>query len=93
MTSRRHVRFYPADFMAAVAPYSATVAGAYILALCEYWEAGSVGLPDDPPALRQLCRCSEKEWQQVGPVVFGKLLFKDANGLWQEPKRPLALAA
>ena len=82
------VRFYPLQFLLTVAPYSPTVAGAYILTLCEYWEAGSVGLPDDQPALQKLCRCSEKEWQQVGPVVFGKLFFKDANGNWQEPKQP-----
>lgn len=41
------VRFYPADFAAAVAPYPVEVAGAYMAALCKYWEAGGVGLPDD----------------------------------------------
>ena len=44
---RQFVRFHPADFMAAVQPYSAAVAGAYILALCKYWEAGAEGLPND----------------------------------------------
>jgi len=78
------VRFFPAEFLAAVFPFSPTVAGAYILALCEYWAAGSVGLPDDQPALQKLCRCSDTEWRTVGPVVFGRLFVKDAGGQWQE---------
>src|ERR1039458_6280080 len=81
---RQFVRFHPADFMAAVQPYSAAVAGSYILALCKYWEAEEEGLADDQEALQKLCRCTDAEWRTVGPVVFGKLLVKDTGGRWRQ---------
>jgi uncharacterized protein YdaU (DUF1376 family) len=77
------VRFYPADFLAAVQPFPAAAAGAYIRALCYYWQGASVGLPDDREALRRLCGCAETEWATVRPVVFGKLFVKDSSGRWQ----------
>jgi hypothetical protein len=44
----------------------------------------SVGLADDQADLQRLCRCSVNEWLTIGPVVFGRLFVKDADGLWQE---------
>lgn len=89
----KSVRFYPADFFATVQAYPVTVAGAYILALCKYWEAGSVGLPDDQEDLQKLCRCSGPEWRKLGLVVFGKLFVKDAGGLWREKAAGRAASA
>jgi uncharacterized protein YdaU (DUF1376 family) len=87
MSSRRpSVRFYPADFYAAVQPFPAAAAGIAILLLCHYWQAGSIGLPNQAAELCRLCKCSAVELHAAWPLVR-QIFFVDCNGLLQEQKK------
>ena len=78
--------FYPA-FFAAVSAYNAAVAGAYIRALCYYWQVNNcVGIEDDQDAMMRICGTDKEDWDKHGSTVFGKLFILDGNGLWQQKR-------
>ena len=81
------IRFFYADFSAAVAVYSATVAGAYIRALCYYWQVTNCnGIEDNSGDMQSLCGLNSMEWEKHGRIVFGKLFTLDGQGLWQQKR-------
>lgn len=81
-----YMPFYGKDFFAAMEGQREIIVSSYIRALWHYWQhAHCKGLKNNSEHLRLICHCPEKDWAEVGAIIFGEMFYLE-GGLWQQDR-------
>src|SRR5574343_1362121 len=85
MSVDAYMPLYVSDFVLATVHLESQAVGAYILALCAYWDGHCTGLVDEQNELQSICRCRDQDWSRVSGQIFGRL-FKLEDGRWHQKR-------